>query len=308
MIHDNKATPILFRQAAIYPEGRIQTVLLKGIDPQQSILSIPSHKLSSPGDEVPILIGERMAKNISAKIDDTITIRWRDVKGTFDAVEGKIVAIMKTDVTGIDKGQLWVPLQELEKMTCLPNEATIIVVDQNVDQNISYKAQFADWEFKSQKFLLKDITSMVKSKRISAGILYAILLFLAMLAIFDTQVLAIFRRRKEIGTLMALGMTRRQVVTVFTLEGAMHGILAIFLAALYGIPFLIYSAKTGMALPQTTDDYGFALAQRLFPSYSLGLVLITILVVMSTVTIVSFMPSRKISHLKPTEALKGKIS
>ncbi|MBN1226944.1 MAG: ABC transporter permease [Deltaproteobacteria bacterium] len=304
LISNKKATPILFRQAAIYPEGRIQTVLLRGIDPQQSVLNIPSHNLNSSGDEVPILIGERMAKNIAAKIGDFITIRWRDVNGTFDAVEGKIVAIMKTDVAGIDKGQLWIPLQELRRMTCLPNEASIIVVDQSVSPG----GEYADWKFKSQEFLMRDITSMVKSKRISGGILYAILLFLAMLAIFDTQVLAIFRRRKEIGTLIALGMTRRQVVTVFTLEGALHGILAIFLAALYGIPFLMYSAKTGMALPQTTEDYGFALATRLFPSYSLGLVLITILVVMSIVTIVSFMPSRKISHLNPTEALKGKIS
>ena len=36
------------------------------------------------------------------------------------------------------------------------------------------------------------------------SIMYFILLFLAMLAIFDTQILAIFRRRKEIGTLISL--------------------------------------------------------------------------------------------------------
>ena len=56
--------------------------------------------------------------------------------------------------------------------------------------------------------------------------LWAILLMLAMLAVFDTQVLSIFRRQKEIGTYIALGMTRKQVVTLFTLEGAMHAVLA----------------------------------------------------------------------------------
>ena len=304
LIEDKKATPILIRQAAIYPEGRIQTVLLKGIEPGQTILGIPSAGLDKEEDALPVLIGRRMAKSISLGIGDYLTIRWRDVQGTFDAVEGKIVEIMNTKVPTMDKGQLWVPLIELQKMTGMKDEATIIVVGQNVQG----QGDVSDWKFKNQNFLLTDINEMVRSKRISAGILYTILLFLAMLAIFDTQVLSIFKRRKEIGTLIALGMTRRQVIALFTLEGAMHGILAIGLGAIYGIPWIIFYSKTGMKVPEATEEYGFALAERLFPSYSLGLVLGTVLIVMATVTIVSYLPTRKISKMKPTEALKGKIS
>lgn len=304
LIEDKKATPILIRQAAIYPEGRIQTVLLKGVEPGQTILGIPTASLAKEEDALPVLIGRRMAKSTSLNIGDYLTIRWRDVQGTFDAVEGKIVEIMNTKVVVIDKGQLWVPLKELQKMTGMKDEATIIVVGQNVQgqQDVS------DWKFKDQNFLLTDINEVVRSKRISASILYVVLLFLAMLAIFDTQVLSIFKRRKEIGTLIALGMTRRQVISLFTLEGAMHGILAIGIGAIYGIPWIIFYSKTGMKLPQVTEEYGFALAERLFPSYSVALVLGTVLIVMVTVTIVSFLPTRKISKMKPTEALKGKIS
>ena len=304
LIKDKKATPILIRQAAIYPEGRIQTVLLKGIEPGQTILGIPSAGLDKEEDALPVLIGRRMAKSTALNIGDYLTIRWRDVQGTFDAVEGKIVEIMNTKVPTMDKGQLWVPLKELQEMTGIKDEATIIVVGQNVQgqQDVS------DWKFKDQNFLLTDINEMVRSKRISAGILYVILLFLAMLAIFDTQVLSIFKRRKEIGTLIALGMTRRQVISLFTLEGAMHGILAIGVAAIYGIPWIIFYSKRGMKIPQATEEYGFALAGRLYPSYSVGLVLGTVLIVMATVTIVSYLPTRRISKMKPTEALKGKIS
>jgi len=304
LIEDKEATRILIRQAAIYPEGRMQTVLLKGIEPGQRILGIPSASLDKEEDVLPVLIGRRMAKSTSLNIGDYLTIRWRDVKGTFDAVEGKIVEIMNTKVVGIDKGQVWVPLKELQKMTGLKDEATIIVVGQNVQG----QRDVSDWKFKNQNFLLTDINQMVRSKRISASILYVILLFLAMLAIFDTQVLSIFKRRKEIGTLIALGMTRRQVISLFTLEGAMHGILAIGVAAIYGIPWIIFYSKRGMKIPQATEEYGFALADRLFPSYPVGLVLGTVFIVMVTVTIVSFLPTRKISRLKPTEALKGKIS
>ncbi|NIM03495.1 FtsX-like permease family protein [bacterium] len=304
LIEDKKATPILIRQAAIYPEGRVQTVLLKGIEPGQKILGIPSASLGKEEDALPVLIGRRMARSTSLDIGDYLTIRWRDVQGTFDAVEGKIVEIMNTEVVVIDKGQLWVPLAELQKMTGMKDEATIIVVSQNVQG----QKDVSDWKFKDQKFLLTDINQMVRSKRISASILYVVLLFLAMLAIFDTQVLSIFKRRKEIGTLIALGMTRRQVISLFTLEGAMHGILAIGIGAIYGIPWITFYSKIGMKVPQATEEYGFALAERLFPSYSVALVLGTVLIVMATVTIVSYLPTRKISKMKPTEALKGKIS
>jgi len=139
-------------------------------------------------------------------------------------------------------------------------------------------------------------------------IVYIILLFLAMLAIFDTQVLSIFRRRKEMGTMMAMGMTRGRVIQLFTTEGALHGVLAAVLAALYGLPLLTYFAKIGWTLPSNTDSYGFAIGETLFPSFSAVLVLGTTILVLLVTTIVSFLPTRKIAKLKPTDALRGKLT
>ncbi len=139
--------------------------------------------------------------------------------------------------------------------------------------------------------------------------MYAMLLFMALLAIFDTQVLAIFRRRKEMGTLMALGMPRSKVIGLFTLEGALHGLLALVVGALYGIPLLWLSAAIGITFPQETmDQMQLALPTTLYPSYGVPLVVGTTLLVLVTVTIVSFMPTRRISKLKPTDALRGKLS
>ena len=304
LIQRGDAVPILIRQASIYPEGRAQSVLLKGIEPGQTVLGIPSAELNIEESVLPILVGKRMAKSNSLAIGDYITVRWRDAKGTFDAVEGKIVAIMNTKVPTIDNRQLWVPLKELQKMTRLDNEATMVVVGRSV----SGQTDLADWKFRDQDFLLRDITSMVKSKRVGGVVMYAILLFLVMLAIFDTQVLAVFRRRKEIGTLMALGMTRLRVIMLFTLEGALNGILAAIAAAVYGTPLLILFAKYGMPMPEATDNYGYALVGNLFPSYSVKLVLGTAIIVMVTVTIVSYLPTRRIAKMEPTEALRGKVS
>ena len=304
LIENRQATPILVRQGTIYPEGRVQSILIKGIDPAQTLLDIPTADLSRDAIQLPVMVGKSMAKKNSLQIGDTLTIRWRDINGTFDAADGEIVVIMNTNVPTMDMGQLWVPLESLQEMSGLENEATIVVVDQSLKTH----ADLPGWRFKGHDYLLKDINDVIKSKRAGSAVLYAILLFLSMLAIFDTQVLSIFRRRKEIGTLMALGMVRSKVIALFTLEGMLLGILGIAIAALYGIPALIITGKIGIPLPSTAEEYGFALPTRLFPVYSAWLVSGTVFIVMLTVTIVSYLPSRKISGLKPTEVLKGKLS
>jgi putative ABC transport system permease protein len=304
LVAKNKATPILIRQGTIYPNGRITPILLKGIDRKQNILSIPSHLLHLEDNLIPALIGSRMALNNGLKAGDLVTVQWRDANGTFDARDARIVEIMKTNVQDIDNGQMWIPLDLLQTMSAMPDEATLVVLEKNV----SPPQEITDWTFKSPDYLLQDIRALVRQKTIGASILYFVLLLLAMLAIFDTQVLSIFRRRKEMGTLMALGMTRIKIIELFTVEGTAHAVLAALVAALYGIPLLTYSAAKGLALPASTDSYGIAIGQKLFPTYSAGLVIGTTLLVLIVTTFVSFLPTRRIARLKPTDALRGKLS
>ena len=150
--------------------------------------------------------------------------------------------------------------------------------------------------------------AMVQSKKVGGSILYVLLLFFAMLAIFNTQVLSIFRRRKEMGTLMSMGLARPKLIQLFTLEGALHSVLAAIVAAIYGLPLLWYFAVKGWAMPAMVDTMGFALGEKLYSTYSAGLVVGTIFLVLMVTTIVSFLPTRKIAKLKPTDALRGKLT
>ncbi|HEY9166604.1 MAG TPA: FtsX-like permease family protein [Candidatus Kryptonia bacterium] len=304
LISEAKATPILIRRGTIYPQGRFRSILLKGIDPDQKILSIPSELLKDTSQEIPGVIGTRMAKSAGIHEGDVVTVQWRDIHGTFDARDVTIKKVFKTTVQDIDNEQIWIPLEQLRNFTRTENQATIVVLKKNVVpvDNV------ADWNFKDLSFLLKSIHSLVKMKSIGASIMYLLLLFLAMLAIFDTQVLSIWRRRKEMGTLMALGMTRTNVIELFTFEGAFHSILAAVVAAVYGIPLLAIAANRGFELPNAADSLGFAIGEKLFPAYSPALVIGTTILVCTVTTIVSFLPTRKIAHLKPTDALRGKMS
>jgi len=300
---DGSITPVLISQGTVYPEGRIQSMLLKGIDPGQNVLALPAAAMNIESEEIPVIIGRRMAKSCKLKEGDITTIRWRDVNGTFDATEVKVVKVFNCNVPNVDGGQMWIPIKNLQEMMQSPDEATMFVIGENFEINKNIQS----WEYKSQDSLMTEMDEIIKMKKVGGSFLYLILILLAMLAIFDTQVLSIFRRQKEIGTYIAMGMTRRQVVSLFTVEGAMHAALAVIVGAIYGVPFLLWQLKTGFSMPAGTDDMGLSIAEKIFPVYGVGLIISTILLVLIITTIVSYMPARKISKMNPTDAIKGKI-
>lgn len=304
LVAGGHATPVLIVSGTIYVRGRMRNVLLKGIHPEQTVIALPSRFLAVRDEFLPALVGSRMAQSTGLKVGDYVTLQWRDAHGVFDACEARIVQVMTTSVPTIDQNQLWLPLSQLQALAGMPGEATIVIVD----RSLRNPHAVAGWQFRSLDFLLRDIHDVIRSKSIGSSVFYVILLALALLAIFDTQVLSIFRRRREIGTLMALGMTRGGVIRLFTVEGALYGVLAAMVAAAYGIPLLTYAARTGLAMPAATQDMGYAIGEKLFPAYGAGLVAGTTLLVLIATTIVSFLPTRRIARLKPTDALRGRLT
>jgi ABC-type lipoprotein release transport system permease subunit len=294
--------PVLIRQATIYPQGRMLSVQLKGIEADQNILKLPTQMLLESSANIPVIIGKRMAETSKLKEGDNVLMRWRDKNGTFDAAEVTVVGIFDSNVPTIDGGQLWMPIEKLWEMTGLQNHATMFVANNNY-----VNKETAGWNFESKEYLLRELTKIINMKKVGGSVMYVLLLGIALLAIFDTQVLSIFRRQKEIGTYIALGMTRWQVVGLFTAEGSMYSFFGTVLGCIYGIPLFIYVASKGIGFPMSGDSVGIIMAERIFPVYGAALILGTVLVVVISATIVSFLPARKIARMNPVEALKGKI-
>jgi len=304
LIKENKVTPVLIRQATIYPNGHLQSAILKGVDPNQKVLALPTADIQNSQNKYAAIIGKQMAKSTKLKVGDKVLMRWRDKNGTFDAREIEIVSIFKCDVPTVDNGTIYMNIEILQEMTGLENQATMLVANREYENT-----KLEGWEHKDIVFLLAEFDKIIESKKGSGMILQSILLILAMLAIFDTQVLSIFRRQKEIGTYIALGLTRARVVGIFTVEGAAHSILAAIVGAIYGIPLFIYLSKNGIYYGTAAQDTGMniPMSETLYPYYSVGLVITSIIIVVVAATIVSYLPARKISKMKPTQALKGKI-
>ena len=246
-----------------------------------------------------------MASYAGLSVGDYFTIRWLDADKTYDADEGVVVHIMDTENFKIDIRHIWVPLNRAQTMLDMEGEATYVTYA----EGLSVVKNYGNWIPRNVKYLIRDIEALIEADEPTAAVMYFILLALASMGIFNAQVLSIFRRKKEIGTLMALGMTRTRVVGLFTLEGGLNALLATIMTAVLFGPVLWYFAAYGIPLPlEDYSEMGLIVANRLIPVYSMGLLITTTAIISIIVLIVSYIPSRRIAKMKPTDALRGKIT
>ena len=307
LVDQKKAVPVLVSQASIYPNGRIMPVIMKGITPKQNIVNMPTQMLIGHEEvTIPVLIGRGMAKDANLEVGDAFTIRWLDADRTYDADEGTVVHIMDTENFKLDMGHIWVPLKKAQRMLAMEEEATYVTYA----EGLSVVKNKHDWIPRDVKYLIRDMEALIKADEPNAAIMYIILLCFAAMGIFNAQVLSIFRRGREIGTLMALGMTRTRVVGLFTLEGGLNAFLAAIMTVILFGPLLWYFGNNGIWLGVDYSDgaMGIIVEKYLIPVYSVGLVVTTTIIVSIIVLIVSYLPSRRIARMKPTDALRGKVT
>ena len=307
LVDQGKAFPVLVSQASIYPNGRIMPVIMKGIIPEQNIVNMPTQMLAGHEEiTIPVLIGRSMANDAKLEVGDAFTIRWLDANRTYDADEGTVVHIMDTENFKLDMGHIWIPLEKAQTMLAMEEEATYVTYA----EGLSIVENKGDWIPRDVKYLIRDMEAVIEADEPNATIMYIILLCFAGMGIFNAQVLSIFRRGKEIGTLMALGMTRSRVVGLFTLEGGLNAMLAGIMTVIFFGPLLWYFGVNGIWLGVDYSDgsMGLIVEKYLIPVYSVGLIITTTIVVSIIVLIVSYLPSRRIARMKPTDALRGKVT
>ena len=303
-INEGSLTPLLALQASVYPQERFTNVIIKGIDVNQNIVRIPGGKLKSETGEIHALIGKQMSKLTRLKAGDRVMLRWRDRNGVFDAQEILIADVFSSQVPAVEANQLWMSLEDLYQMTGYDGEATYFI--RSAQCPVTTGA--GNWTYKDTEFLTSDITEMEKASRIESLVIYIILMSIALLAVFDTQMLSIFRRQKEIGTLVALGMTPQRVIRLFALEGVCFTLLAIAVSAIWGTAFCLWFANVGYPVPDTMSDMAVGMETAMYPAFKLINVCGTALYLIFFSGLVSWLAARKISGQNVVLLLKGKVN
>ena len=299
---DTDKAEVLAQQGQLYPNRRLFPVQLRGIEMEQSLLSLPLDGLklygNKPEEVIPVVVGVKMARKAHLQKGDNVVLKWRDKDGAVDARDVLIVDVGDIINPRVDDGVIWLRLDHLRAMTGRADEVSWVAVREFV-------GPMDGTEFHGIELLMADLLALLRQDRINSKILWGILMVLVCTSVFNTQILNIFKRQKEIGTLMAMGMDPKRIVKIFTLEGVLAAIWALVLAILLGVPFFIWFQGIGFDVTHLSEA-SFPIRETIYPDYQPQEILVSVLIVLVLIIVSAWVPVKKIIRLDPTLALRGR--
>jgi ABC-type lipoprotein release transport system permease subunit len=254
-------------------------ISIRGIKYNQKILSLPTSDLNQKNEKgIPVLVGKRMLKSLRLKVNDTFTIKWRDSKGVFDAREFIIVKVMDTINPRVDNNTIWIGIKNLEKMLVTNKMASLIVIKNYnlISKNLVEKNN--KWITKSKDELTNWVKVLIEKDENWVNLIYSLLLFLSGIGLFNTQILSVYKRKKEIGTFMALGMRNYQITIMFTLEGIIITLFGFIGSIIIGFPFFYWTVTSGLPMGHA-EGVGIPIPEKLIPHYTSWVVITTFLII-----------------------------
>ena len=301
-LHNKDKAEVLVVQGQLYPNRRLYPVQIRGISMDQSLLQLPLDNLktfsANFNDLIPVVVGAKMAKKAHLHKGDTLTLKWRDRSGAVDAKDIIIVDVGDILNPRVDEGVVWLRLDHLRLMTDRKNEVSWVAVK-------NYIGLISEFEFQPVEFLMSDLLALWRQDRMNSKILWAILMTLVCISVFNTQMLNIFKRQKEIGTLMALGMDSKRIVQIFTLEGCLAAIWALVVALILGLPFFIWFQGVGFDVSHLSEST-LPIRETIYPNYQPMEIIYSLIIVFILIVASSWFPVQKITRLDPTMALRGR--
>jgi len=218
--------------------GEILRVL--GIDLLQPLPRAESEHAATPGEyqatgssgpDPETIIGGR-----GAIVSHRIAERYHlHAGGTLVALSGdrtvhfRVAAILPASVAGLDTSVMFVDVvtaQEIFDKVGLLDRIDLIVDDKRVPAIRAAVNAVLPHGARAIEPVVRtnEIKRMLRSFQLNLAALSYIAMLVGMYLIYNTVAISVVQRRPEIGTLRALGATRRQIFGAFLAEGALFGV------------------------------------------------------------------------------------
>jgi putative ABC transport system permease protein len=133
------------------------------------------------------------------------------------------------------------------------------------------------------------------------GIVARIFLLVVLLGIVNAMLMSVLERVREIGTMLAVGMKRRQIVGLFLLEGMVLGFIGGVLGLMFGVAVTVWAGHVGIELPAP----GATVSAILRPTITAGYLVEALVQAVLGATIAALWPAFRASALRPVEALQA---
>ncbi len=289
-------------------------VLGQGLDPIQEFLTCPER-----GDEVRDLgthlradkprgavLGGELAQAFKAQVGGFFSLSAPGREGAVNALDMEVAGITRGAATLENKRIVNVPLafaQELLQMEGRVTEYAVAVKDITRIQEVaaSLKARLGDdYEVSTWDEVLPFLKDTVERLRVIMTGISITMFVIVIFGIINTILMNVYERVREIGTMMAVGMRRRQVLELFLLEGLAMGLVGGLAGTVIGYSIIRYYAAVGIAMSPAGATY----KQLVFPNASPMIAVYAVSAAVLGALLSAAYPARRASQMHPSEALR----
>ncbi len=254
-----------------------------------------------------VILGQGLATNLGAKVGDTVVLLSTTVSGNMSGADASVRGIFSTVSKSYDDHALRAPIGFAQQLLKVNGFQKWLVLLEDTDATAAASAsmgaalaprgfevvpwyEFADFYVKTETLFRKQVS-----------VVETIIALIIILSISNTLAMAVMERTSEIGTSLALGLTRGRIVQRFVIEGVFLGFVGGVLGALIGTACAAIISAIGIPMPPPP---GMARGYTAEIAVSVTLFLSVIGLALATSFVASLYPAWKASRLPIVDALR----
>ncbi|MEX0980026.1 MAG: ABC transporter permease [Gemmatimonadota bacterium] len=322
------ASPFVLTQVATGRDDYAQSADLYGVSADAAETSgaavtdmeasIQSGLYSLEGTESglpPLLVGSRLAERLQVFRGDTLVLySLENIR--MDPFGNPSPAIRQYEVTGTfttgmydyDIRNMYAPLEAVQNLLGIEEEDQVSGIGVRVDDawaatevgNTIRRELGSPYYVESWITTNQSLFSALRLEKLVMGLILFLIIVVAAFNIVSTLVMVVVDRTSEIGILKSMGMSDRQVLRVFMLQGLWIGMIGTVLGTLFGSlgAWILHRYEV---IPIPPDVYFIdRLPVSLHPLEVLMIMTLSILVAFAA----TIYPALQASRLQPVEAIR----
>ena len=319
-----EASTYINTQGIISSSYDTRGVSLIGIDPlkEKNMSIIPDYMLvgdlNDLNEDNTIIIGSLLAAQIGAYIGDEVNITTSDIRtsliGSYPrSVNLEVVGIFELK-TEIDQYLTLISHSTSQKIKNLKaNQTTGIRLKTNnlftadiITENIINNLDSNNLTYSSWKNTHGTLFEAIKFEKLLISLMLFLIIAVASILVLSTVVMTVKSKEREIGILLTLGASNKQIVLIFFTQGLIVTLIGIFVGILLGF-LLIYNLNNFISVIESMLDRNLLEAYFInyFPYYiNFGQIFLICFFSFLISLISSLIPSLRAVRLNPVEILR----
>ena len=286
-----------------------------GIDAQEDHKVFNLNDFVSKGSLTPggVILGRDLAKDMKVDTGDLVYFTFRTAQGMIDSIELEVSGILNSPDPLINSSTLFMNIGELQGFIELPGVTEIAMKTVDFEKYKKYQPELEkalpglavlSWRKLGESFF--NITTMKKKGQ---GVFIMFIAIIGLVGIINTMLMSVLEKKKEIGTMKALGMTDVEVQKIFVWEGFLIGVFGAIFGLILGALFMWYFLVKGFDITAFTGgdanmDVGYKVMGIVKAKWDIASIVTSMTGCVIASVVASFIPAKKTTKLQPAECLR----